>query len=299
MSNGKVIKENGSVVWYKDDKLHREDGPAVERIDGYKAWYLDNMMHRLDGPAIEYVNGGREWWLNGLRHRIDGPAVAAANGYKVWYQNGMLHRLDGPAIIDADDRCWYQNGEYHREDGPAVEMGDGFKAWYRHGILHRTDGPAIEDHSGEKYWYIDGVPLPEKECKSQTSSKKESNVPSTKQQMFKIYAENNLQHLLDENGVQLNETGTHYKNSKLNEQYLNFCKTVDMVLDHTKSLKRKRIFVIASKLKEKTEDFNRYQFSEKPSTHLTYKKAFTEAQRLGIKFPDRKFYIFQRIMKVV
>ena len=124
-------------------------------------------------------------------------------------------------------------------------------------------------------------------------------MPSTKQQMFNIYAEFNLQHLLDENGVQLNETGTHYKNSKLNEHYLNFCKTVDMVLVHTKSLKRKRIFIIASKSKEKTEDFNCYQFSEKPLTHLSYEKAFTEAQRLGIKFPDRKFYIFQRIMNVI
>jgi hypothetical protein len=49
-------------------------------------------------------------------------------------------------------------------------------------------------------------------------------MPTTKQQMFNIYAEFNLQHLLDENGVQLNETGKHYKNSKLNEHYLNFCK---------------------------------------------------------------------------
>jgi hypothetical protein len=124
-------------------------------------------------------------------------------------------------------------------------------------------------------------------------------MPSTKQQMFNIYAEFNLQYLLDENGVQLNETGTHYKNSKLNEHYLNYCKTVDKVLDRTESLKRKSIFIIASKSKEKTEDFNRYKFSEKPSTHLSYKKAFTEGQRLGIKFPDEKFYIFQRIMKVV
>jgi hypothetical protein len=277
MLNGKVIKENGSVVWYKDDKLHREDGPTVERLDGYKAWYLDNILHRLDDPAVECANGDGEWWLNGKRHRIDGPAIDRQNGH----------------------REWWLNGERHREDGPAVERIDGNQIWYRHGILHRTDRLAIENHSGEKYWYIDGVHLPEKECKNQTSSKKESIMPSTKQQMFRIYAENNLQHLLDENGIQLNETGTHYKNSKLNEHYLNFCKTVDMVLDHTNSLKRKRIFVIASKLKEKTEDFNGYQFSEKPSAHLTYKKAFTEAQRLGIKFPDRKFYIFQRIMKVV
>lgn len=36
------VKEwpNGSKSWYLDGKLHREDGPAVERSDGSKAWYL-------------------------------------------------------------------------------------------------------------------------------------------------------------------------------------------------------------------------------------------------------------------
>jgi hypothetical protein len=30
-----------------------------------KYWYLNGKLHREDGPAIEYLNGTKEWWLNG------------------------------------------------------------------------------------------------------------------------------------------------------------------------------------------------------------------------------------------
>jgi hypothetical protein len=32
---------DGSRKWYCEGKLHREDGPAIERADGTKEWYLD------------------------------------------------------------------------------------------------------------------------------------------------------------------------------------------------------------------------------------------------------------------
>ena len=30
-----------------------------------RAWYLDGKFHRDDGPAIEYVNGINQWYLDG------------------------------------------------------------------------------------------------------------------------------------------------------------------------------------------------------------------------------------------
>jgi len=36
MRNGKIIDEYGSIGYYKDDKLHREDGPALIGISGSK-----------------------------------------------------------------------------------------------------------------------------------------------------------------------------------------------------------------------------------------------------------------------
>ena len=52
-------------LWYLNDKLHREDGPACEFTYGLKSWWLNGKRHREDGPAIEKANGDKSWWLNG------------------------------------------------------------------------------------------------------------------------------------------------------------------------------------------------------------------------------------------
>jgi hypothetical protein len=41
MKNGKHTDKYGSQRWYKNDKLHREDGPAVIRPDGTQHWWLN------------------------------------------------------------------------------------------------------------------------------------------------------------------------------------------------------------------------------------------------------------------
>ena len=33
--------------------------------DGSKSWYLNNKIHREDGPAIEWPDGTKFWCLNG------------------------------------------------------------------------------------------------------------------------------------------------------------------------------------------------------------------------------------------
>ena len=59
------IYKNGDEFWYRNGKLHREDGPAVEWTDGSKFWYRNGKYHREDGPAIEYANGDKFWYRNG------------------------------------------------------------------------------------------------------------------------------------------------------------------------------------------------------------------------------------------
>jgi hypothetical protein len=36
---------NGYKEWNLNGKLHREDGPAVESVDGRKSWYLEDVMY--------------------------------------------------------------------------------------------------------------------------------------------------------------------------------------------------------------------------------------------------------------
>jgi hypothetical protein len=40
MRNGLNIRKDGTKIWYVNDQLHREDGPAMEWSSGAKEWYL-------------------------------------------------------------------------------------------------------------------------------------------------------------------------------------------------------------------------------------------------------------------
>ena len=143
--------------WRYNGEPHREDGPAMEFVNGVKEWWLNGKQHRADGPAVEYADGYKEWYVNGKLHREDGPAVEKVNGHKEWHLNGKLHREDGPAVEYIDGKkYWYLNGKQHREGGPAVEKVNGTKEWWLSGKLHREDGPAVEKASGHKYWYLNG-----------------------------------------------------------------------------------------------------------------------------------------------
>ena len=83
-----IVDDYGTKRWYLDDKLHREDGPAVEYTDG-RTWYLNGKLHRVDGPAMEYYNGSKYWFLNDKFHRTDGPAIELTSGTKYWFLNGV------------------------------------------------------------------------------------------------------------------------------------------------------------------------------------------------------------------
>ena len=74
----KVISKGG---WYVDKTLVREVFP-----DGNVKWFKNGKLHREGGPAIE-SEGTKGWWINGERHREDGPAIEWASGDKEWYIN--------------------------------------------------------------------------------------------------------------------------------------------------------------------------------------------------------------------
>lgn len=65
MRQGLITDTPGIKTWYKDDMLHREDGPAVELADGFKMWYKNGLRHREDGPAAEWPDGTQEWYIDG------------------------------------------------------------------------------------------------------------------------------------------------------------------------------------------------------------------------------------------
>jgi hypothetical protein len=134
--NGKIVDEKDLPINKGKELLTKEEWPKCT-IDknGNKDWRnKEGELHREDGPAVEFINGDKEWWINDKRHREDGPACECSNGYKAWYKNGELHREDGPACEYANgNKSWWLNGLLHREDGPAVEYINGNKEWYLNG----------------------------------------------------------------------------------------------------------------------------------------------------------------------
>jgi hypothetical protein len=79
----------GNKFWRLNGKLHREDGPAIEYMDGAKVWYLNGERHCIGGPAYEssFLN---TWWKNGKLHREDGPAVEYIGGTVEWWLNDEI-----------------------------------------------------------------------------------------------------------------------------------------------------------------------------------------------------------------
>ena len=136
MKNGLFVDNRGTKRWYRDNKLHREDGPAVEWCDGATDWFKDGLRHREDGPAIEDPDGFKKWWYKGF-HVGEGDAPDPT----LW---GRLtsHELNGGPLLN----------------GCVVEL-NGAKRWYKDDQLHRADGPAFEWEDGTKCWYLYGMNL--------------------------------------------------------------------------------------------------------------------------------------------
>ena len=61
---GIVEYPSGTLRYYLNGKLHREDGPAVIYPDGRICYYLNGKYHREDGPAIIRTDGTIEYYLN-------------------------------------------------------------------------------------------------------------------------------------------------------------------------------------------------------------------------------------------
>ena len=86
-----------------------ENKPICE-VDEYgnKKWYINGKLHREDGPAIEYVNGTKKWLMNNKLHRLDGPAIIWNDGSYLWYINSYnvtnkIHQWAKETDIDLDD----------------------------------------------------------------------------------------------------------------------------------------------------------------------------------------------------
>ena len=90
--------------------------------DGVEQWYKNGKLHRDNGPAVKFANKPDRNGLLPIRSEI-------------WYKNGKKHRDDGPAVKFVDGtEFWYNEGQQHRDNGPAVTYPNGLTRWYHYGV---------------------------------------------------------------------------------------------------------------------------------------------------------------------
>lgn len=90
------LNEHGYEIWFLPSKgkkyIHRENGPAIIHDSGNderESWYRHNKLHRIDGPAVSSTwHKLKAWWINGELHCIDGPAVTCPDRKDEWWING-------------------------------------------------------------------------------------------------------------------------------------------------------------------------------------------------------------------
>lgn len=95
-----LVVNNEIKYWYQNNRLHREDGPAVIYPNGVSEWYSKGKLHRLDGPAIEYPDGTGFWMQYNKLHREDGPAVERPDQCKTYYLEGVFVPVSSPEEFD-------------------------------------------------------------------------------------------------------------------------------------------------------------------------------------------------------
>lgn len=60
-----IVYCNGDMEWWVNGKNHRKEGNPSVISKSVKMWRVDGKLHRLDGPAIERTSGYTEYWVDG------------------------------------------------------------------------------------------------------------------------------------------------------------------------------------------------------------------------------------------
>ena len=65
---GEVTREE----YVEGEVWHREGSPALRVSSGLEAWYRQGKLHREDGPAIhDQASGYKAWFLEGVVQRVE------------------------------------------------------------------------------------------------------------------------------------------------------------------------------------------------------------------------------------
>ena len=88
---GKVELANENFYWYKNGRLHREDGPAVNYKAGYNSWYLNDIFVWNTDCKLDFTN---QIILSKKQHSFY-PTVQV---WKILGSNGLYEQIIVPGM---------------------------------------------------------------------------------------------------------------------------------------------------------------------------------------------------------
>lgn len=123
-------------------KLIMSKVKKIEFSSGTKKWFKNNKLHRIDGPAIIWCDNSEEWLKNGKLHCLTGPAKL----YK-------KYQIDDIGIKNYYIKEWWINGiEYNEYDFNIkvnIFIRKYWRKWY---FLSDKPGNIIWDNNINKGW---------------------------------------------------------------------------------------------------------------------------------------------------
>ena len=63
---------------------------SILEFTNRREWYKNGKLHRINGPAVEYKNGCKKWYRNGILYKECGPDIVYNRIKKKWFINGQL-----------------------------------------------------------------------------------------------------------------------------------------------------------------------------------------------------------------
>lgn len=89
VDNYTVFRDNGDIIHYQNDEIHKDNDFAYIKEDGSKAWYTHGAVQRPNGePSIIKKNGDKHWIVGDQYYRENGlPHVETTKGVKYWYDD--------------------------------------------------------------------------------------------------------------------------------------------------------------------------------------------------------------------
>ena len=88
---GFVIWNDGTRIWYKNGKRHRDDGVALVHNSGYKAWWLDGKIIWDSGCKLNLTN---QIILSKHQH----PIYPTIQVWKILNKNKVYERIIIPGM---------------------------------------------------------------------------------------------------------------------------------------------------------------------------------------------------------